>query len=695
MEDKKFVYDSYQKIVDKIREMKPKKCSILGETGTGKTANVPRFLAKHGSIVFVVIPTKTGVRLAHNFIKNNMNIDVSEYIRENLGTAESSIIKYKNRIISKIRNFLNDRETEFIENESQIVWCTPGHIENLFKDFMDYLNRFKGKHVNLKFCEYMIVDEVHTDSKFIEMVINYWENLELAYPGISKPNLIKMSATYETNGLVFQYEPEVESEFGVSLNYLDAGGEEYVADVFKHEKPDFRGIIDEIPNIIMQAISVIPEGGTMLVFLPGKPEIVNVASKLVNYLEGMDMISEIIYAHSSLKDDGIKALESVKDNDCLWRFVLSTNICESSVTVPGVNVVISSMIEKRNVSGANEVLRLQTEFISKNSAKQQAGRTGRTCPGMIVRCCLESFYNKLPDKKQSELERLPITNEILKIMSVNIDVRSFFQKKSIFELNKSKKLLTDLCCLKKCGDFYSVTPMGKFVSNLPLACRNATFLANWIMLTEEIFSGIVLAVTIEFTENLFKRDFNQDLVSSYPLGTIYNVIVKYFEKYPGINIKHGNVIKFANAMKIDKDILKDILKKIFEIVRIVSNKVEVRIHLFDIISLQSFIIECSKKSYIKMYLDPKTNKYTNGDSKDEYSLSNKFLKNNDNYPYVIYGVILTTFGKNKNIELWVPEKNMFELPTSLETIDEEEDEDDSDEDDEEENSDEDEEEVDE
>jgi cbb3-type cytochrome oxidase subunit 3 len=670
-----FISDNYETIVEKIIETNVKSCTIIGPPGTGKTATIPKAIARRRRkqlVVFVCIPTRTGVKFAHDYIKNNET--VSEEIKNRLGTAANSKIDYSNRTIRKIRSFLNDDENIFIENESIIVYCTPGHLENVFRDFLKYIMRFKGKTIDLKFCDYLIVDEVHLGTRQIEMVLKYWNALNSSYRHIPIPKLIKMSATYESEGSVYKYESSDPNKYEAILNYMD-DLESLMPSIFNEPRIRYNDIINEIPGIVMMAIEVdsfSESGGVVLVFLPGKKEIENVARRLALLLNDADIKSEIIYAHSSLKEEGIEALKSTKEDIYKWRFILSTPICETSITIPDVVIVIDSMMEKVNNIGSNEVILLQTEFISKKSAEQRAGRTGRTCDGMVIRCCTRDFYDKLQSTKRTEIQRLPITNEILKVMSVNIDPRAFFNEKTLVEINNSKRILSDLCCLRKCGDIYTLTPLGFFVADLPISCRNGAFLANWIKLTPVVFPGIVITVMIEYIETLFRGTINSEIMSNIPLGTLCNVVTGYFNKYPNLTIKKNNIIKYSQKIGVDKDVFYEAIRKIFELSSIVSKKLPVEFCDFDPSATLPILKECVKRCYTKMKYNPLSKKYTNPKSDAEYSLSDKFIEGRDTFHEIVYGIIFSAYGENnKKIELWVPEIEFLPSSLTIDTIEEE------------------------
>ena len=81
------------------------------------------------------------------------------------------------------------------------------------------------------------------------------------------------------------------------------------------------------------------------------------------------------------------------------------------------------MIEKIPKETSSGSISLLSAKISKSSAQQRKGRTGRTCNGKVLRMCTEEEYEKLDEFRELEVYRLPLFNEIIKCLSLNIDIK--------------------------------------------------------------------------------------------------------------------------------------------------------------------------------------------------------------------------------------------------------------------------------
>lgn len=103
---------------------------------------------------------------------------------------------------------------------------------------------------------------------------------------------------------------------------------------------------------------------------------------------------------------------------------MSTNIAESSITVPDVGIIIdfclSRILEADNSTGFSQ---LTLGWASKNNLKQRAGRTGRTCNGRVYRLIYKNFYdNEVPETEPSALKRCALEKIILKCKMLNFNL---------------------------------------------------------------------------------------------------------------------------------------------------------------------------------------------------------------------------------------------------------------------------------
>ncbi|MDR1586652.1 MAG: ATP-dependent helicase HrpB [Treponema sp.] len=151
-----------------------------------------------------------------------------------------------------------------------------------------------------------------------------------------------------------------------------------------------------------------PQAGDILVFLPGRREIAHASASLMD--GGMDRDFEILPLHGSLPLKEQRRV--IAPRGFGRRIILSTNVAETGLTIPGIGLVIDSgyaRIERFHLpSGMN---RLSLEPISKNSADQRAGRAGRLGPGRCIRLWRQD--EPRPEETDSEIRRIDLSAAVL------------------------------------------------------------------------------------------------------------------------------------------------------------------------------------------------------------------------------------------------------------------------------------------
>lgn len=690
----------YKEAVELIISNNSFESIITGSPGTGKTRDVPTQLALHGKKVFVVIPTKLAVISAKNYAQSDENPRLNNRIKERLGKAANSIIDYHNTKISIARSYLYGSK-EIIKPDSLIVYCTPGHIKKVLIDQIKYGADFPSAKT-MAFCDYIVFDEVHEETLEMDFSIKYSRYIATIFGEKNAAKIIKMSATANINMSGQKYsliENDLEMKkrecyyFDELYNQLDIPLE------LDSEEPKFKDILDFIPYVVNSFISdlfgTIPNGMTMLVFLPGKKEIQRAGENIKTFLtELMDKNTfEVLHAHSKVNSYDLNYLMEKRPHNIIFRVILSTNICETSVTIPDVSYVFDSMLEKISYRGNNDVIQIKTDFISKKSAIQRAGRTGRTTNGVVIRCCFIKLYNKLKDKTESEIKRLPITNDILKAMQANITLSVLLPEISAREMREHLRELERQCCIEKNGDFHKITNVGEFASSIPLTVKNAVFLRYWIMNSEEIFPGIVLATVIEMMEVIFPG-LSPKEQSDIPLGTILNPLLSLWKISKKQFKPHDRLVrKFSYENGFAPEGIFETLKRINEITNILNlhyDNLNTDFFMFDVEDVFQNSFSILKRFNPKMILieGGKYIKETDFEKYEEkrtnvkkYVLSSSFLSFGKNKPAVIYAISFANskFGAfSQEISLWIPEEYVFNDSNSLNESNELEDESDID-----------------
>ncbi len=157
--------------------------------------------------------------------------------------------------------------------------------------------------------------------------------------------------------------------------------------------------------------------GQILCFLPGAAEIGRGHREVAPVTEGV----EIVELHGSLD---AAAQDAAIAPATRRRIILSTNIAETSLTVPGVAAVVDTGLHKvARYDPERAVDSLETERISQDSADQRSGRAARLGPGMAIRLWHER--DRLRAHREPEIQRVDLSATVLDILAWGGDPRAF------------------------------------------------------------------------------------------------------------------------------------------------------------------------------------------------------------------------------------------------------------------------------
>ncbi|KAK9202745.1 hypothetical protein WN943_012996 [Citrus x changshan-huyou] len=176
----------------------------------------------------------------------------------------------------------------------------------------------------------------------------------------------------------------------------------------------------------------------------------------------------------------LRVFEDVKEGERL--VVVSTNVAETSLTIPGIKYVVDTGREKvKKYNSANGIESYEIQWISKASAAQRAGRAGRTAPGHCYRLYSSAVFNNiLPDFSCAEISKVPVDGVVLLMKSMNIDKVSNFPFPTPPEataLVEAERCLKALEALDSNG---RLTALGKAMAHYPMSPRHSRMLLTLI-----------------------------------------------------------------------------------------------------------------------------------------------------------------------------------------------------------------------
>ncbi|MDX1352662.1 MAG: ATP-dependent RNA helicase HrpA, partial [Thiomicrorhabdus sp.] len=357
---------------------------IAGETGSGKTTQIPKICLEAGLGVHGKIGCTQPRRLAAR--------SVAERISEELGSSLGQIVGYQVRFLDQVH-----------EN-SLIKVMTDGILLAEVQNDR-YLSQYEA----------IIIDEAHERSINIDFLLGILKQLLPKRPDLK---VIITSATIDTQRfadhftLNGQRPPVVEVSgrtYPVELRYRplsvykdDAGNE--------IEQDMVTGIIDAIDELAHE-----DPFGDVLVFQVGERDIKETAEALRKHqLKNTEIVP--LYARLSMSEQ-----QKVFQTSQKRRIILSTNVAETSLTVPGIKYVVDpGLVRISRYSVRNKVQRLPIEKISQASANQRKGRCGRVSNGICIRLYDEEDFKARPEFTDPEIHRTSLSSVILTMTQLKL-----------------------------------------------------------------------------------------------------------------------------------------------------------------------------------------------------------------------------------------------------------------------------------
>ena len=391
---------------------------IAGETGSGKTTQLPKICLELGRGSSGIIGHTQPRRIAARTVANR----IAEELNQPLGQAVGYQVRFNEK----------------------------SGPNTLIKLMTDGILLAEVQH-DRYFSKYdtIIIDEAHERSLNIDFLLGYLKTILPKRPDLK---LIVTSATIDL---------EKFSQHFDSAPVIEVSGRTYPVEVQYIQPEEGRDLGNSILDAVEHIFSL-PERGDILIFHSGEREIRETAKILRKAaLRHVDIVP--LYARLSLKEQ-IKVFSPHKGT----RIVLSTNVAETSLTVPGIRYVIDpGMARISRYSYRTKVQRLPIEPISQASANQRKGRCGRVGNGTCFRLYSEDDFNSRSVFTDSEIIRTNLASVILKMLYMKIgDIRefSFLESPDNRLINDGYNLLHELQAVTK---KLELTDIGKKLSRIP------------------------------------------------------------------------------------------------------------------------------------------------------------------------------------------------------------------------------------
>ena len=437
---------------------------IAGETGSGKTTQIPKMCLELGLGENGLIGHTQPRRLAAR--------TVAERIAEELGVEIGQEVGFQVRFTGEV------------SRSTKVKLMTDGILlAEIQRDKL--LRKYNA----------IIIDEAHERSLNIDFILGYLKRILPQRPDLK---IIITSATIDPERFAKHFGTEEDPSpiievsgrtFPVEIRYrplsqpaagAGAGGDDDEAAASDDELEEDRDPLDAVCDAVDELALEAP--GDILIFFSGEREIRDAAEALNARIQSNRRLAgtEVLplFARLSLQEQH-KVFHPGRNR----RIVLATNVAETSLTVPGIKYVVDTGTARiSRYSHRTKVQRLPIERVSQASANQRSGRCGRVSDGIAIRLYSEEDYGSRPQFTDPEILRTNLAAVILQMTAMGVargpkDVENFpfVEPPDSRAINDGVTLLRELGALSavRPGDAKSggLTAVGQQLAQLPVDPR--------------------------------------------------------------------------------------------------------------------------------------------------------------------------------------------------------------------------------
>ena len=456
---------------------------IAGETGSGKTTQIPKMCLELGLGEKGLIGHTQPRRLAAR--------SVAERIAEELGQKIGETVGYQVRFTSEVGEhsaiklmtdgiLLAEIQNDKLLRRYSTLIIDEAHERSLNIDFiLGYLKRILPQRPDLK----VIITSATIDP---ERFARHFSPSYVPGRGIIDESLSDEEREIAEAILPDDAPPIIEVSgrtYPVEIRYRPLEGDELYLD--DEEVAEDRDPTDAILDAVKELSKEAP--GDILIFFSGEREIRDAKDAIeAMVLKSPRLNYEVLplYARLSLAEQ-----HRVFSPGSRPRIVLATNVAETSLTVPGIKYVIDTGTARiSRYSARTKVQRLPIERISQASANQRSGRCGRVSDGIAIRLYSEEDFNSRPEFTDPEILRTNLAAVILQMIAIGVvrepgDISRFpfVQPPASRAINDGVNLLRELGALterpraprKGRGNSATLTAIGRAMAAFPVDPRLA------------------------------------------------------------------------------------------------------------------------------------------------------------------------------------------------------------------------------
>ncbi|KAJ1970642.1 DEAH-box ATP-dependent RNA helicase prp43 [Dimargaris xerosporica] len=411
---------------------------LVGETGSGKTTQVPQYLA------YALLPQRKAKVIAVTQPRRLPAENVAQRVADEMDVILGKEVGYSVRFDGKY----SDRTV--------IKYMTDG---KLLQEAM--YDRTLRKYAAI------VIDEVHERSVTSDILMGTVKHIAQDRADLK---VVVMSATMQIEKL---------QQLFTDAQILMVKGRTHPVTIIYEPAP-----VSDILQTIAQKVFEIHHTkgeGDILVFLSGGEQIQQACNRVTAYCRDQGVEANVgplvvvpLYAWLA-HEEQCKAFCPAPPPECPdgrpgRKCIIATNIAETSLTIPGIVYVIDSgQIKVKTYDYKARIEALEVHNISQESAMQRSGRAGRTRPGICYRLYTQEWYNQLEEEPCPEIMHCHLGTVLLwlkRMGVINPQTFELVDRLPDKSVKHAKKYLIELGALENCGN---LTALGKNMSKLPIA----------------------------------------------------------------------------------------------------------------------------------------------------------------------------------------------------------------------------------
>jgi pre-mRNA-splicing factor ATP-dependent RNA helicase DHX16 len=374
-------YQYRQQFLDAIKEYQV--LILVGETGSGKTTQIPQYLHEAGY-------TEGGQKIACTQPRRVAAMSVAARVADEMGVKVGKEVGYSIRF------------EDCTSDKTILKYMTDGM---LLREFVTS--------PQLEGYSAIMIDEAHERTVSTDILLALIKDLARARPEMK---IIISSATMDAQKF---------SGYFDDAPIFNIPGRKFPVDIYYTPSPEANYLEAAIVTVFQIHIS---QGeGDILVFLTGQEEIDGAAERITEVRRKLgskvrELIVAPIYANMPSELQA-KIFEPTPPN--ARKVVLATNIAETSVTIDGIVYVVDSGYVKENVftpTGTTGMSTLTVVPCSRAAANQRSGRAGRVQPGKCFRLYTKHAYlSEMDDSTTPEIQRTNLCSVVLQLQALGIE----------------------------------------------------------------------------------------------------------------------------------------------------------------------------------------------------------------------------------------------------------------------------------